>query len=99
MSKDSVREALGAPKENGLSYAEREAIKEAWYSSLSHEKLISSQQEGRSLAKYHSRSGWTIKDEPPFNASSLIRNKEIRVMHYIFEWVDYRGIKKRFQNE
>ncbi|CAG5086607.1 Oidioi.mRNA.OKI2018_I69.PAR.g11280.t1.cds [Oikopleura dioica] len=99
MDKAAIREALNHRRSENdkLSAEERQAAKEAWFSSLSFEKFSNSQKPDHKFAKYHRPSGWRIKDEPPFNASSLIRKHEIRMCHYIFEFVNYRGIKRRFK--
>ncbi|CAG5094393.1 Oidioi.mRNA.OKI2018_I69.XSR.g13516.t1.cds [Oikopleura dioica] len=99
MDKASVREALNYKRSynDKLSEEERQAVKEAWYSSVSFEKFSNTRKPDHKLAKYHRASGWVIKDEPPFNASDLIRSHEIRMCHYVFEFLNYRGIKRRFK--
>ncbi|CBY10927.1 unnamed protein product [Oikopleura dioica] len=90
LAKNAVRDYLEA-KHKGRFYDEE--IEGLWNEQDSKRMASDMNEKSHRLFQYNFRSNWSVTDD---DSEMPITRDETRMIHYIFEFLDWEGIKRRF---
>ncbi|CAG5089394.1 Oidioi.mRNA.OKI2018_I69.PAR.g12201.t1.cds [Oikopleura dioica] len=95
MERSAVRDML-----DNRSISNFNEVKQAWFSSTGLQKFKDSRLPGHRHYKYNNRSSWEIKEgttEWRLDPIDYLTKEERAVIHYVVEFLNYEGIKRRFK--